>query len=299
MDAISTIKSKKEDIASRANIKELVFYKFLTNDIVEQNLQSLGDIERVCVLVYTNSQSPTLAGEVQRIRNSSPIRGFHYSYELISLCAVALKSEDSDIQTLRAYFNAHGLIDKYIFTKLFPNHFTLEEGEAGLTSIEVLLKEVFILNKHQIDIALLYNAIEATENLIDIFVIEEILKELLKFHPDSNLREQFDTIKISLFDFNRINTKRISVAINILIIFLIFSFVGIISYYAYENWNVLEPIAFVVSMFFGAIGIVYVLLFHRNIDYKGWIDKIKINCVRKFFKLLGISYDKINNILNE
>jgi len=299
MDAISIIKSKKENIASKANIKELVFYKFLTNDIVEQNSQGLGDIEKACVLVFTNSQSPTLPSEIQRIRNSSPIRGFHYSYELISLCAVALSSDDDDIQSLKAYFNSHGLVDKYILSKLFPNHFSLVETEGGLTSIELLIKEVFIIKNHQIDTTILYNAIESAENLIDIFVIENALKELFKFHPDARLKENFDALKFELSNFKSINTRRVNITLNVFIILFIFGFVAVISYLAYDNWNVLEPITFVGSLILASLGFIYLLLFHRNIDYKGWTDKVKKSCIRKISKFLAIDFDKINNILNE
>lgn len=299
MDIISLIQLKKENIASKANTKELVFYQYLKGDVNYFDPSGLGDIEAYCVKVFTNN-SENLDNETLRLRNSSPIKGFHYSYELISLCAVALSSNDMDVEALKVFCKSNGLKEKYVISFLFPQQFSLkQESEENSTTLETLIKEVFILENKVANQSLIYKSISEVENLVDVFIIENIIIELMKFHPDAEIRKTNEIFKQELIKLYSVTKGKISFLINTFVTTMIFFAVGIICCIAYYHWDAFEKFTWIIPLVLAALAFVYFMFLHKTIDSHAMIIRAKIYLTKSFLKFIGIEYSKIEDKLQD
>ncbi len=113
--------SKSESILlQKCGVNERLFYFFLLEK-QDNNSQLIGDgdIDKVCFSAFTNS-GVDVSKEIQRNINAQPIRGMHFSNNIISLIAFTLKSAEAKGRYLRPYFTSATLSHQFLIAQVFP-----------------------------------------------------------------------------------------------------------------------------------------------------------------------------------
>ena len=116
-DEVAAIEEKLKQQASR---KELALYqRLIGNPLPYPGDDKLMDIEQVCLSAFCIG-APNKTDLVERFRRSKPIKGIHYTNNLVELAAFAIFDRDSEADHLKLFCSSSSARDHLILNQLFP-----------------------------------------------------------------------------------------------------------------------------------------------------------------------------------
>ena len=145
IDELTVLKQK---IINKSSLKEQIFYQFLVDEPLSYPAKNdLTEIERICYSAFCTDipSNKDLTDLIEAQKRTRPIRGMHYTENLIELTAMALANSESKKETLKAYSESHSTRDFYILHALFSDHaFNLPTPQGTIDEIALhLYKESF------------------------------------------------------------------------------------------------------------------------------------------------------------
>jgi hypothetical protein len=276
-----------EKLEATASLKELTFYRHLIGTPLDYPRDNdLSEQEQVVFAAFCKRgpQNHLLA---EKIRGTKPIKGMHYSTNLIELAAFARFSLAKETENLKNYATAHSTKEFFVLSKLFPD--VLEYPPSAFKEIDRIALKLINGGLHPEDTPAIASAIQAAEDLLDVYVLKSAYQHLLVLQPATQYRRDATELAKQL---SRV-IRRVDVTVRILV--TVATAYGLFRLYQWlvplivSRWNEIEPITFVIQLIFGSLALLVVAVIGTQ------PDKLKfLNLTFKFLgtiilKLIGIS----------
>lgn len=298
MNFIDEIVKKEKELLERSSVREKLFYSFLAGKALEQAIAVPdGEIDKVCYAAFTNTQID-ISKELQKSLNAAPVRGLHFSNNLISLTAFALKSQDAKNKFLSEFFNSTNFTYQFILHKLF-NELPLPGSPKIVTDFDKLTEEVFIKKNYTTVEQLVFTCFEKVNDLIELYVVRSAYQDILGMHPNAEQAALLKELATSSEKFILSAQKRISSYVNISILLVAFALILGIPYFLNKKWNDwnLEPYVTGIQISIGIFWFVILLLFNSNPDWFKVIQNFKDWLLRLSFNKKGIDLNRLKEIV--
>lgn len=261
----------KQVLLNKSSLKEEAFYQFLVDKPLSYPAKSdLTEIERICYSAFCTDipTNKNLTNLIEAQRRTRPIRGMHYTENLIELTAMALKNPKLERGTLKEYSENHSTRDFYILYVQFPNlesNIPIAQGNIDEIALH-LCKESFPQEWK----ALLLAGLEEISDLMDFYVIEQWYKRAMDDNPIVHQTHDIICVRDALAQIVTKTERCVTLAIRIVSAL----FMVAISYWLVpliiRKWDQAEPIMAVIQFLFYLIGISFIV-------FVGFIpDRIKL-----------------------
>jgi hypothetical protein len=273
-------------LLNKSSDRELSLYRFLEGKkhtfVAKQN-----DLEdALCSKALSGEHATNELAELKKIK---PFKGFHYSNNLITLVAASLTSKETESVYITEYLHSHSCRDLYLIGKALNKTFELKPIPHNVVD-EVAEK---ILNNEIINQDDIAKCITQITDLFDMFVVKQAISL-------SSLQYE-KSIKIPLYEQLRVInlkiTKRLDlffVLIGSLIFCWLLTFITpYIVTYATKNWDILEPLAYLLDKVLLVIGFLGAYNFINSVKAK---DNVTKNFFSVCYLLLGVKYSELTNI---
>ena len=240
----------KQILLAKSSLKEQVFYGFLVREPLNYPTQDdLAEIEKIYLSIFCTGipLKKDLTNLVEAQRKKQPIRGMHYTKNLIELSAMAKDNVELERKNLKSYCENHSTRDFYILNHLFPNISSNPPPPQGaINQVALHLYEGEFPQEG--GKPLLLNALLETSDLIDFYVIEQGYLQVMDSNPIVHRVQDILYVRDTFDRF--INKTEFRVKITIMVVSVLL--LGSISYWLVpliiKNWNAAEPIIFVIQI---------------------------------------------------
>jgi hypothetical protein len=260
-DEVASIAEKLKQQASR---KELALYqRLIGNPMPYPGDDNLRDIEQVCLSAFC-TDAPDKTDLVERFRRSKPIKGIHYTNNLVELSAFAIYDPEAEADHLKSFCSTSSARDYLILNRLFPGVCTSQPSiTRGVDIIATWLDDSSFPDDWK---SVFVDAMQNANDLFDLYVIRQGYMDLWECHPSTEhkrdlqyLSGQLDRVisRIKVRSKRRFNAMA-SVAM----------YVGspTIAYFAVRHWDVAEPVIWACTFGIFVVGVQVLLVFGRQLD---------------------------------
>jgi len=242
---------------AKASLKELAFFNYLTDDPLPYPIdEELSEQEQVFFAAFC-LDPPDKRELAEKLSGTKPIRGIHYSNNLIELVAFATLDISREIEHLKNYAADHSTRDYLILDKLFPNVLSYPpDPDSALDNLASALLDKSISPESKL---IVVQAMRDAEDLLDVYVIRESYFHLLDLQPATQYRNDLSVLTRQLARA----IKRVDVTLHILftigIAYLLFRLYKWVIPLIYNSWDKAEPIMAIVEVVL--LGINFLILF--------------------------------------
>lgn len=261
----------KQVLLNKSSLKEKAFYQFLVDEPLNYPAKNdLTEIERICYSVFCTDipSNKDLTNLIEAQRRTRPIRGMHYTENLIELTAMALKNPELERDTLKEYSENHSTRDFYILYIQFPNlesNIPIAQGPIDEIALH-LCKENFPQKWK----ALLLAGLEEISDLMDFYVIEQWYKRAMDDNPIVHQTHDIIYVRDALAQIVTKTERRVTLAIRIVSVLCIVAISRWLVPLIIRKWDEAEPIIAVIQFLLYLIGISFIV-------FVGFIpDRIKL-----------------------
>ncbi|WGO99781.1 hypothetical protein QFX18_06855 [Saccharophagus degradans] len=271
--------------------KEKLFFLFLSNG--DLNSVSLGDSpsERLChdAFVLKVNESDVL----KKMQRSQPIKNIHYSKNLIDLVAASKIDYDNERDHIKEYLSDHGLREAFLLHLALGVE--IPEETSVKSDLDRLISSV-VFSKSFDDATNLFSKLMLqTQHIFDVIVLKEIYRMYLEIHPDSKSVEDYENL--------RVVSKKVSHALNGLIMLILTSFVAFLAV-EYINWymenkKLHDEYQKVAIQIFSVILIVAMFLGLNVPDKVRFLDLARNKIFTFIYFLIGLKYSDVEKILKK
>lgn len=269
IDELSAVERK---LKARASIKEISFYQKLIGDpIPYPKGQDLVDIEQVCLSAFCQN-SPSKIEIVRSLQRSRPIKGMHYSNNILELIACAIYDFDGEKGNLRLLCDNASARDSFILNKLFPGICRVQSrAEKSTDRIAVWLynddfpadwKSTFI------------SALQDIDSLLDVYVIREGYVYLFMTHPFAEAKRDVQHLSFQAHHLLEYIRKRKYFWFNLQSSTATVVIFALLAYLAYFYWDAAEPIAWIAEIAFVVVGFL-LFLYGRKFNVAQFISRLR------------------------
>lgn len=298
MTLFDEIFKKESDILDRSSVREKLFYYFLTDKKLNSSINiPEGEIDKVCYAAFADSRID-VSKELQRSLNAAPVKGLHFSNNLLSLTAFSIISEEARKKFLNSYFTDCSLAHQFILTKVFPE-LSLSTSPKLATDFDKLILEVFVNKEYTNGELLLISGLEKVNDLLELYILRASYFEIIKVHPNT---ETSNNLKELAFSFQMIidaSKRRIDSYVNVTILIVAFSLIFGIPYFISKKWAAwdLEPYITGIQISIGIFWFAVMILFNSNPDWFKVIQTFKNWLLRSSFERKHIALARVTEII--
>lgn len=300
MSILEEILAKESRLIERAGFGERILYFFLTDKIGRQKIIiPSGEIDKVCYAAFV-SRDLDVSKEINRELNATPVKGAHFSNNLISIIAFSKTSATAKNQYLQKYFDSHSLLDKFIIKECFED-FYLSEPQITQTSLEGLIKEVFIRKDYQSAEKFLLKSIEETGSLMELYAVRSSWEQLLAIHPNKEIEIKFSELSMMFRTLIEKVEKRIDQTVNCLVVLSGVVVGPLIIYLVKKYWDdwSLEPMITSGGIVIEISFVIFVILYNKSPEnLPTRIKSLKRTLVKRWLNRNGLSMEKVEEVLN-
>lgn len=279
----------ESELLSKASDRELSLYRFLegrTHTFVPHENDKAG---LLCSLSFGENGGQR---ELQKLRSDKPVKGMHYSNNMTVLIAAANIDRDNELENLGSYVESHSYRDLFIINKALDSNFSKSINDA--LGVDLLAKKLMLDDQlREEDIA---NSLTKVDDLYDFFVLRTAVARLAHISEKElglpNYQELYNlTVKFS----SRLDSLSLSI---LLLTFLIIAYYTVPPFVSYivENWDTLEPIAWLLGL---AVALLAALGFVLSEKVKKVYIRTKQLSLRAGYWLFGIDYRKFTSLLED
>lgn len=266
-----------QKLEATASLKELTFYRHLIGTPLDYPRDNdLSEQEQVVFAAFCK-RGPQNHSLAEKIRGTKPIKGMHYSTNLIELAAFARFSLAKETKNLKNYAKAHSTKEFFVLSKLFPD--VLEYPPSALKEIDHIALKLLNGDLRAEDKPTIASAIQASEDLLDVYVLNSAYQHLLDLQPATQYRRDATELAKQLSGVIR----RVDVTVRFLV--TLATAYGLFRLYQWlvpliiSRWTEIEPITFVIQLIFGSLALLVVAVIGSQPD--------KLKFLNVSFKLLG------------
>lgn len=292
--------SKKETILfEQSSSKEILFYTYLTKkDYGKNELSHNGEVEKVCLSAF-GMVNLDVAREISQGLKTKPVKGFHFSTNIISLIAYSLKSDEIKDKYLTSFFNNSSLTNQFIITQIFDNY-SLSQSKEKETVFDQLINEIAINKDFTKSESIILQAFQQVTDLIELFVVRFAYEQIILQHPNTNIEIKYNELSEN---FNQLilSTKlKINRNVNLIVIGFGVILIPAIPYLIKLKWDdwELEPYITGITFSFPIASIIFVILFNSNPSWSNFIKTFKNWLLKKWFNRRNIDIEKLKQLTN-
>lgn len=251
-----------EKLIANASLKELAFFKYLANDpLPYPNDTDVSEQEQVFFAAFC-LDPPDKREIAEKLSGTKPIRGIHYSNNLIELAAFATFDLSKEIEHLKNYATEHSTRDYFILNKLFPN--VLSYPPKPDNALDNLASGLLANGISPESKPTIVEAIQGAEDLLDVYVIIESYLHLLDLQPATQYRKDLSVLAGELAKvIKRVDTT-LHIALTIGIGYLLFLLYKWLIPLIYHSWDTAQRIMAIIE--FVLVGINLLILFFIGIQ---------------------------------
>lgn len=291
------LKSLTQKLKGEASKKEIVFFQFLINNpLPYPNDKNLSEQEQVVFAAFC-SASPDKRELADKLRGTKPIKGIHYSNNLIDLAAFAKFDRTKETDNLKTYASAHSTRDYFILNKLFPD--VLSYPPEPINAVDEvasnLLTSGILSNKKQILIA----AIQSAEDLLDVYVVRESYLHLLDIQPVAQYKRD---LSVFITQLARL-IKRVDIIVRVVLTigtgYMLFCLYMWLMEIIDRLGKKAEPIFTMIPFVIGGIEILILILVGAQPKKLGFIKAIVRAIGTIVLRIIGINRKEIEKRIND
>lgn len=184
IEELSTKISAKRD--NEASFKELAFFDYLN----EQDTKLLpqegsSEMDQICYAAFFSHNERVLK-LAEKERKTTPVKGLHYSKNLIELIAMAKLDFINEEKNLYQYLSETTLKDAFLINRVFPEIEIPKECQI-LDAVDKLVEKAFLKEEYENIGEFALNAISGATDLIDLYVVKASIAKTWDLHPDRHL----------------------------------------------------------------------------------------------------------------
>lgn len=297
MFILDEISKKEEILFNQSSSKEVLFYSYLTKKDYKKNEQGHnGEVEKVCFSAYANVNFD-VGKEISQGLKTKPVKGFHFSTNIISLIAYSLKSEEIKKTYLTSFFNNSSLTQQFIISQVF-NNFIISRLKENETVFDQLINEIVNNTDFEKGEKIILQAFEQVTDLIELYIVRFSYEQIILQHPNTNIEVKYNELSKN---FNKLvsSTKRkINRNVNLVVIVFGVILIPTIPYLIKLKWDdwELEPFITGIAFSFSVASAIFVILFNSNPSWGGSIKSFKNWLLIKWFKSRDIDIEKLKEL---
>ncbi len=290
---------KKKLYFEQSSSKEISFYSYLTKKNYNKNeLSHNGEVEKVCLSAFGNTKLD-VTKEISQGLKAKPVKGFHFSTNIISLIAYSLKSDEIKDKYLTSFFNNSSLTNQFIITQIFDNY-SISQSKEKETVFDQLINEITI-NKDFTKIeSIILQAFQQVTDLIELFVVRFAYEQLILQHPNTNVEIKYNEISKNINQLISYSQRVIGIIVNILVAVVLLVLLIFIPYIIITKWDEwgLEPYTVAIQFIYPLILTMLILLFKLKPNLFNFIDKFKNYLLKAWFRKRNIDIEKLKELTN-
>jgi hypothetical protein len=298
MFILDEITKKEAILFEQSSSKEILFYLYLTNkkyNKIESN--HYGEVENVCLSAFGNINID-VTKEISRGLKEQPVKGFHFSTNIISLIAYSLKSDEIKNKHLTSFFNNSSLTNQLIITKVFDNYSLLSTNECK-TTFDLLIDEVILNKDFEKGKKLILDAFQQVSDLIELFVVRYSYEQIILQHPNSKVELHFNELSDNFTKLILTTKRKINRNVNLVVVLFGGILIPAIPYLIKLKWVdwELEPYITGITISLSLISVLFVILFNSNPSWANFINNFKIWLLERWFKRRKMDFNKIKKLI--
>lgn len=291
------LKTAIEKLQAIASPKELAFFQFLINEpAAYPKGQTPTEIEQICFGAFC-SDPPDQKPLVNKYQKTQPIKGMHYTNNLIELAAFALTDSNKESENLKSFTSKHSTRDYFVLNKLFPGK--LSYPPSPISDIDKMA--AYLLNN---DFpkdweSTFYKAITSSFDLLDVFVLREAYLYRLERHPVTKLKSNINILSQQLIK----TIHRVEIFTHIILILLLI--IGFIAFhfkfipYILNQWDVAEAKITATELVLVSINSVLGIAFRKALDSLVVFLGIETHVTNLFLRIMGINRASVDQALEK
>jgi hypothetical protein len=259
-DEIATIEEKLKQQASR---KEIALYqRLIGKPLPYPGDDELIDIEQVCLSAFCIG-APNKTDLVERFRRSKPIKGIHYTNNLVELAAFAIYDRDSEANHLKSFCSSSSARDHLILNRLFPGVCTSQPSiTRGVDIIATWLNDSSFPDDWK---SVFVDALQNANDLLDLYVIRQGYMDLWECHPSTEQRRDLQHLSGQLDRAISRIKLRSNRRFNAIASVAMVAGSAVIASLAVRRWDIAEPVIWACTFGIFVVGVQVLLLFGRQL----------------------------------
>lgn len=299
MFILDEISRKEVILFEQSSSKEVLFYSYLTKKNCNKNVLSHnGEVDKVCLSAFGNSQLD-VTKEISQGLKTKPVKGFHFSTNIISLIAYSLKSEDIKNEYLTSFFSTSSLTQQFVIKQVFDN-FSVSQLKESETIFDQLINEIVINKDFEKGESIILQAFQQVTDLIELFVVRYSYEQIILQHPNSDIEVKYNELSKNFIQLIFSTKRKINRNVNFIIIGFGVILIPAIPYLIKLKWDdwELEPYITGITFSFSIASIIFVILFNSNPSWSNFIKTFKKWLLKKWFKRRNVDIEKLKQLTN-
>ena len=299
MFILDEISRKEVILFEQSSSKEVLFYSYLTKKNCNKNsLSHNGEVDKVCLSAFGNSQLD-VTKEISQGLKTKPVKGFHFSTNIISLIAYSLKSEDIKNEYLTSFFSTSSLTQQFVIKQVFDN-FSVSQLKESETIFDQLINEIVINKDFEKGESIILQAFQQVTDLIELFVVRYSYERIILQHPNSDIEVKYNELSENFIQLIFSTKRKINRNVNLIVIGFGVILIPAIPYLIKLKWDdwELEPYITGITFSFSIASIIFVILFNSNPSWSNFIKTFKNWLLKKWFKRRNVDIEKLKQLTN-
>ena len=235
------LKQIEAELLNKASDRELALYRFLegkTHTFIAHENDKEGAL---CSLSFGNHEGVI---ELQKLRNTKPIKGMHYSNNMTVLVAAANIDLENELENLEKYIGSHSYRDLFIINTALKSNFST--SIENVESIDQLAQK--LLAKTDFSESDIAASLTNIHDLYDLFVVKSAIARVsLIIEGNLDIPRYEQLLKLTSRISHRISSLSYLVLSLVIIVVTYYTLPPII-FYIMNNWDKLEPIAWLLGI---------------------------------------------------
>ena len=307
MILLQEITEKKKLLMEKSSVLEQVLYALLSGNQsnISSSDSSLNNIEKIglALLVDNRDKIESLIKKEQKAANTFQ---FHYCKNLLELSVMTLADEKFEQSNINSFLKTKGLKEAMVLSFVTK---TIDLSKQAILKNEIdnLIYHIFIKRETSDFTKYFTEALQESDELLEIFVIEKCYESLINFHPVPNAERKMGTLLSAIDKYNNRIELKIKRQFFVWSFIVLISLGGVIVYFIPTYWsqydfNILTTVSGYLFPILIFLLTLYFFLFHEIEDKFSIVTKHIERKKKSINRKYGINLEKILEIkkdLNE
>ena len=284
-----------KDLESRLLVtsseRDLSLYRFL-NGRKHSIHVTPNDIEsELCFNAFVDGNGDL---PLEKLRKVKPFKGLHYTNNFVLLIAAAKVDVDGEKDNIKKYLSSHGHKEQLVINSaLGTNYRKATKLDTPIDILANLIEENKNINEEDIQ-----KCLSSIADIYDLFVLEKaIARSIFQSNEEQNINTYKSIVLVQKTALRRVELM-VFVSLFLIFSYLIYLIVPTAVSSVVNNWDTLEPIAYIIDKAVMAVFLITGVVLATQVKYIK--NKIKGFILSKVYRVFGVDYSeylKLTNIL--
>jgi len=281
------LKDMESKLLQTSSERDISLYRFLHGQKHSLHVAQ-NDIEsELCFNAFVDGSGDLPLAKLKKVK---PFKGFHYTNNFVLLIAAAKVDADGEEDNIKNYLSSHGHKEQLVINSALGTSYRLATKlDTPIDILANLVEENKNINEEDIQ-----NCLSCTSDIYDYFVLEKgVSRSIFQSNEEKNCKAYK-----SIFLLQKNALRRVELGAFVLL-FLIFSYliylvvpttVGLVV----NNWDTLEPIAYIIDK-----AVIALLLFTGVVlatRVKAIKNRIGRFILHKVYWVLGVDHSEYQKL---